>query len=132
MVALGPATVATPDKVTRGEASPFATSLAIAPPGPRAGGDGLSYSFVLTWLPRAGATAYRVFAWTDAARTWYRVAQTAGTSAEAHAFRSGCSAFVVVAVANAELPGTGMAGIDTTNLVRFPLSVQPALCPGRP
>lgn len=111
--------------------SAFATSLQIAPPGPQLEAHGLTFHFTLTWSARPGATAYRVFMWTDAARTWYKVTQTTGTSADAHAFRSGCTAFLVLAFANANAPAHSLTGLDATNVVRFPLSQRPDLCPAR-
>lgn len=107
----------------------FANSLAIAQPGPRAESDGLTYDFTLSWAPRAGATAYRVFMWTDAARTWYRIAQTTGTTTDTHAFKSGCTAFMVIAFADANAPGGSMTGLEASNVLRFPLSQQPSVCP---
>jgi hypothetical protein len=109
----------------------FTSSLRIATPGPQAEPNGLSYRFVLTWSARPGAAGYRVLMWTDAARTWYKVSQTTTTSAEAHAFRSGCTAFVVVAVADMNARGSVLAGLDLTNVVRFPLSARPDLCPAQ-
>jgi hypothetical protein len=108
---------------------PFATSLQIASPGPQAEANGLSYRFTLTWSARAGAGAYRVFMWTDAARTWYRIAQTTGTTTDAHAFRSGCTAFMVIAFADTNAPGSSMTGLEASNVLRFPLSQQPSVCP---
>ena len=116
-----------PDVGTAGQ--PFATSLQIASPGPQAEANGLSYRFTLTWSTRAGAGAYRVFMWTDAARTWYRITQTTSTTADAHAFRSGCTAFMVIAFADANAPGSSMTGLEASNVLRFPLSQQPNLCP---
>lgn len=108
---------------------PFATSLQIASPGPQAEANGLSYRFTLTWSARAGAGAYRVFMWTDAARTWYRISQTTGTTADAHAFKSGCTAFMVIAFADTNTPDASMTGLEATGVLRFPLSQQPTLCP---
>ena len=110
----------------------FANSLAIAQPGPRAESDGLTYGFTLSWSPRAGATAYRVFMWTDAARAWYRTAQGSATRAAVHAFKSGCTAFVVVAISDPATSDKQPAGLDTTNVLRFPLSERPELCPTKP
>lgn len=117
-------------RAARGGADqPFATSLQIASPGPQAESNGLSYRFTLTWSARAGAGAYRVFMWTDAARTWYRIAQTTGTTTDAHAFRSGCTAFMVIAFADVNAPGSSMTGLEASNVLRFPLSQQPSVCP---
>lgn len=113
------------------ETSPFGTSLQIVAPGPRGEPDGLSYRLTLGWSPRAGAMGYRVFTWTDAARAWYRAAQTSGQRAEMRAFRSGCTAFVVVAVTDTSASPKSLAGLDTTNVVRFPLSTRQELCPAR-
>jgi len=110
----------------------FANSLAIAQPGPRAESDGLTYGFTLSWSPRAGATAYRVFTWTDAASAWYRTAEGSATRAAVHAFKSGCTAFVVVAISDPATSDKRLAGLDTTNVLRFPLSERPALCPTKP
>lgn len=112
-------------------AQPFATSLQIASPGPQAEANGLSYRFTLTWSARAGAGDYRVFMWTDAARTWYRISETTGTTTDAHAFRSGCTAFMVIAFADASAPGSSTTGLEASNVLRFPLSQQPTLCPMR-
>ena len=114
------------------EEVPFARSLQIAPPGPRVGADGLDYTLTLAWSARPGAAAYRVFMWTDAVRSWYRVTQTSATTADARAFRSGCTVFVVVAVADVSASTNALAGIDTSNVVRFPLSANQKLCPDRP
>lgn len=108
---------------------PFASSLQIAPPGPQPDGDRLNYRFKLLWTARPGAGAYRVLMWTDAARSWYRITQTSDTTVDAHAFRSGCSAFVVIALADPHATGEGTAGLESSNLLRFPLSVNPSLCP---
>lgn len=124
-----PAAPAPPDVATSG--APFATSLQIASPGPQAEANGLSYHFVLTWSPRPGAGSYRVFMWTDAARTWYRISQTSGTSVDAHAFKSGCTAFMIVAFTDANAPGSSMTGLEASNVLRFPLSQQPMLCPAQ-
>jgi hypothetical protein len=71
--------------------------------------------------------------WTDAVRGWYKVSQTAVTTANVRAFKSGCTAFVVVAVTAAQSAGNAMSGVDTSNVVRFPLSTKPSLCPaGKP
>lgn len=110
-------------------AQPFAASLQIGSPGPQAEANGLSYRFTLTWSARAGAGAYRVFMWTDAARTWYRISQTTSTATDAHAFKSGCTAFMVIAFADANAPGSSMTGLEASNVLRFPLSQQPSLCP---
>lgn len=110
---------------------PFAASLQIAAPGPQPETNGLSYRFTLTWSARAGAGVYRVFAWTDAARTWYRLSQTTSTSADAHAFKSGCTAFMVIAFADTHAPDASMTGLEASNVVRFPLSQQPNLCPAQ-
>ena len=111
--------------------SPFATSLQIVAPGPRAEPDGMSYRLTLAWSSRAGAAGYRVFTWTDAARAWYRGTQTSATRADVRAFRSGCTAFVVVAVTDTGTNLKSFAGLDTTNVVHFPLSTRRELCPTR-
>lgn len=113
------------------QSSSFATSLQIAAPGARAEPDGMSYRLTLEWTPRAGAAGYRVFTWTDAARAWYRADQTSTTRADMRAFKSGCTAFVVVAVADMSANPKSLVGVDTTNVVRFPLSTQQALCPAK-
>lgn len=110
-------------------ATAFSTSLQIAAPGPRADRAGLTYSLALRWAPRVGAAGYRTFMWTDAVGAWYPVAQGTRTTDSIRAFRSGCTAFVVIALPLAPSRPKSMIGIDTTNIVRFPLSAQPALCP---
>lgn len=110
---------------------PFAQSLQIALPGPRAEADGMSYRMTLTWSTRPGAATYRVFMWTDAVRAWYRTAQTPTPRVDVHAFRSGCTAFIVVAVADPNSDGNALLGLETTNIVRFPLSARPELCPAK-
>lgn len=108
---------------------PFASSLQIVPPGPHAEADHMSYRMTLTWGTRPGAAAYRVFMWTDAVRAWYRTAQVPTTRVDVHAFKSGCTAFIVVAVADPNAGGNALLGLETTNVVRFPLSARPELCP---
>ena len=110
---------------------PFASSLQIAPPGPHAEADGMSYRMTLVWGTRPGAAAYRVFMWTDAVRAWYRTAQVTTTRVDVHAFKSGCTAFIVVAVADPNSGGNALLGLETTNVVRFPLSARPELCPAK-
>lgn len=104
---------------------PFASSLHIVQPGPRVERAGLAYSLTLKWTSRSGANAYRVLAWTDAAGSWYRMARTSETAAPVHAYRSGCTEFVVVAIKDS---GGTEATLDTTNAVRFPLSTNRSLC----
>jgi hypothetical protein len=126
------APIAAPTRVAHDSiavAPPFATSLQIVAPGPQAEADGMSYRMTLTWSARPGATAYRVFTWTDAVRAWYRTAQATTTHIDVHAFKSGCTAFIVVAVADPSAGGNTLMGLETTNVLRFPLSAHPELCP---
>jgi hypothetical protein len=115
--------------------TPFSTSLQIMPPGPQAEPEGLNYTLRLGWSARNGAAEYRVLTWTDAARMWYVIARTAATHADVHAFRSGCTEFTVIAVGDTSAgahtaPGErASAYLDTTNVLRFPFSEKPQICP---
>lgn len=107
----------------------FRSSLRVAEPGTQQGPDGLTFMLTLAWAARPTADSYRTFMWTDAVGGWYRVTEGTSTTTAVGAFRSGCTAFIVIALPATPSSRNSMVGLDTTNVIRFPLSARPELCP---